>query len=72
MTEPSPTIISRDGFRLYVIAEMVLRIRKRKGKTGCCISDTYIVRVHENTSLMGFMVENRTEWGLNGRIDKCD
>lgn len=31
-----------------------------------------VVRMHENTSVMGFVVENRTKWGLNRRIGKCD
>jgi hypothetical protein len=72
-TEPSPTIISRDAFRLYLIAGMAPRIRKRKD--GMLYSDTYIARVHENTLVMGFvgfMVENRTKCRLNGRIGKCD
>jgi hypothetical protein len=68
-TESSPTIISRDALRLYVIAGMAPRIRKRKDRM---LYFGYVYSKAQNTSVMGFVVENRSEWGLDRRIGKCD
>src|SRR6266849_5821187 len=72
-TESSPTIISRGALRFYVIAGMAPRIRKRKN--GMLCSGYVYSKGARNTSVTGVVdvvVENRTEWRLNGRIDKCD